>query len=68
MAQHKHSHQEHNHNHEPHDHNGHDHDHGKLPVILFFIGLATPKNVLLIITITIAIKYFISVSSFYNNE
>ena len=41
MAQHKHSHQEHNHNHEPHDHNGHDHDHGKLPVILFFIGLAT---------------------------
>ena len=43
MAQHKHSHQEHNHNHEPHDHNGHnhDHDHGKLPVVLFFIGLAT---------------------------
>ncbi|MEG0256512.1 MAG: heavy metal translocating P-type ATPase [Vagococcus sp.] len=42
------THKEHDHNHDHnhehnHDHSGHDHehDHGKLPVVLFFIGLAT---------------------------
>ncbi len=37
-------HEKHNHDHDQdHEHSGHDHDHdhGKLPVILFFIGLAT---------------------------
>lgn len=42
----KHTEHNHDHNHDQghdHDHSGHDHehDHGKLPVILFFIGLAT---------------------------
>ena len=32
--------QEHEHNHE-HDHGScHDHDHGKMPVVLYFVGLA----------------------------
>lgn len=44
----EHDHKNHNHSHDhdhghDHDHSGHnhDHDHGKLPVVLFFIGLAT---------------------------
>ncbi|MDT2849705.1 heavy metal translocating P-type ATPase [Vagococcus carniphilus] len=44
----EHNHKNHNHSHDhdhghDHDHSGHnhDHDHGKLPVVLFFIGLAT---------------------------
>ena len=44
----KHDHKNHNHSHDhdhghDHDHSGHnhDHDHGKLPVVLFFIGLVT---------------------------
>ncbi|MBO0442463.1 heavy metal translocating P-type ATPase [Vagococcus fluvialis] len=52
MTQQTHSHDNHNHTHEKHDHDhsghnhdhsshNHDHDHGKLPVVLFFIGLAT---------------------------
>ena len=36
---HEHTHKEHEHNHDHSGHN-HDHDHGKLPVVLFFIGLA----------------------------
>ncbi|MDT2813893.1 heavy metal translocating P-type ATPase [Vagococcus carniphilus] len=37
----EHDHKNHNHSHD-HDHgHDHDHDHGKLPVVLFFIGLAT---------------------------
>lgn len=44
-AKHTHDHCSHNHTHEAHshDHSGHnhDHDHGKLPVVLFFIGLIT---------------------------
>ena len=44
----EHDHKNHNHSHDhdhghDHDHSGHnhDHDHGKLPVVLFFIGLVT---------------------------
>lgn len=44
-ANHIHTHETHNHDHSGHnhDHSGHnhDHDHGKLPVVLFFMGLIT---------------------------